>query len=64
METGKSIQVTANFAGNVIPVGMYDKSKPSDLLKTIMMAEKECGSLDFSKEMTERIMNFLSAWSV
>lgn len=59
METGKSIQVTADFAGNVIPVGMYADAKPSQLFKTILMAEKECGSLDFSKEMTERIMNYM-----
>lgn len=59
METGKSIQVTADFAGNVIPVGMYSEAKPSQLFKTIIMAEKECGSLDFSKEMTERIMAYM-----
>lgn len=59
METGKFVTKTADFAGNVIPVGMYDNARPSDLLKTIMRAEKECGSLDFSKEMTERIMGFM-----
>lgn len=59
METGKSIPMTADFAGNVIPCGMYKNAKPSDLLKLIMKAEAECGSLDFSKEMTERIMAFM-----
>ena len=59
METGKYATKTCDFAGNVIPVGMYEHSRPSDLLKTIMLAEKEAGSLDFSKEMTERIMAFM-----
>ena len=60
METGKYLTKTADFAGNVIPgVGMYAHAKPSDLLKTIMMAEKEAGSLDFSQEMTERILAFM-----
>ena len=59
METGKFAIKTCDFAGNVIPVGMYAQSRPSDLLKTIMLAEKEAGSLDFSKEMTERIMAFM-----
>lgn len=60
METGKFVTKTADFAGNVIPgAGMYAHSRPSELLKTIMAAEKECGSLDFSKEMTERIMAFM-----
>lgn len=60
MESGKYITKTADFAGNVIPgVGMYEHAKPSDLLKTIMLAEKEAGSLDFNKEMTERILAFM-----
>lgn len=60
METGKFVTKTADFAGNVIPgVGMYDHATPSQLLKTIMLAEKEAGSLDFSAEMTERIMHFM-----
>ena len=59
METGKSIPMTADFAGNVIPCGMYKNAKPSDLLKLIMKAEAECGSLDFSKEMTEKIMAYM-----
>lgn len=56
METGKYVSKPCDFAGDVMPVGMYEKASPSDLLKTIMSAEKVNGSLDFSAEMTEKIM--------
>ena len=56
METGKYISKTCDFAGNTLPVGMYDRQTPSQLLKTILSAEKAAGSLDFSAEMTEKIM--------
>jgi len=56
METGKYISKTCDFAGNILPVGMYDRQSPSAMLKTIMAAEKATGSLDFSAEMTEKIL--------
>ena len=56
MENGKYLPKTADFAANALPVGMYDHAKPSTLLKTIMSAEKAAGSLDFSAEMTEKII--------
>jgi hypothetical protein len=56
METGKYISKTCDFAGNILPVGMYDRQSPSQLLKSIMAAEKATGSLDFSAEMTEKIL--------
>ncbi len=60
MESGKFVTKTCDFAGNIMPgVGMYAHAKPSDLLKILMFAEKEAGSLDFSAEMTERIMQFM-----
>lgn len=60
MDSGKFVTKTADFAGNVIPgVGMYSQARPSDLLKTIMAAEAEYGSLDFNKEATERILQFM-----
>ena len=57
METGKYISKTCNFAGNAIPVGMYDKASPSQLLKTIMSVDH--GNLDFSKEEIENLMKFM-----
>lgn len=57
MENGKYISKTADFAGNAIPVGMYDKASPSQLLKTIMAVDN--GNLDFTKEETENLMKFM-----
>ena len=60
MESGKYVTKTADFAGNIIPgVGMYSHASPSDLLKVVMSAEAEYGSLDFNKEATERILQFM-----
>lgn len=60
METGKHVTLSCDFAGDIIPgIGMYDHATPSQLFKVIAQAEKECGSLDFSAEMTERIMQFM-----
>ncbi len=56
METGKTVTKVSNFAGDSLPVGMYSKASPSTLLKRIMAAEQMNGSLDFSAEETERIM--------
>ena len=59
MDSGKFVTKTADFAGNIIPVGMYSRASPSDLLKVVMSAEAEYGSLDFNKEATERILQFM-----
>ena len=57
MENGKYISKSCDFAGNAIPVGMYDKASPSQLLKTIMAVDN--GNLDFTKEETENLMKFM-----
>lgn len=57
MENGKYISKSCDFAGNAIPVGMYDKASPSQLLKTIMSVDN--GNLDFTKEETENLMKFM-----
>lgn len=57
METGKTVSKICDFAGNAIPVGMYSKSNPSDLLKRIMAVDN--GNLDFSKEDLEALGKFM-----
>lgn len=57
MENGKYVSKACDFAGNVIPVGMYDKASPSQLLKTIMSVDN--GNLDFTKEEVENLMKFM-----
>ena len=57
METGKYISKTCDFAGNAIPVGMYDKASPSTLLKSLMAVDN--GNLDFSQEDLENVMKFM-----
>lgn len=57
METGKYVSKTCDFAGNAIPVGMYDRASPSQLLKSIMAVDN--GNLDFSKEETENLLKFM-----
>ena len=57
MENGKYLSKSCDFAGNAIPVGMYDKASPSQLLKTIMAVDN--GNLDFTKEETENLMKFM-----
>lgn len=60
METGKYVTKTTDFAANMCPEArMYANSTPEDLFKVIASADRENGSLDFSKEMTERIMQFM-----
>lgn len=57
MESGKYISKTCDFAGNAIPVGMYDRASPSQLLKSIMAVDN--GNLDFSAEQTEAVLKFM-----
>ena len=57
MESGKYIPKTCDFAGNAIPVGMYDRASPSQLLKSIMAVDN--GNLDFSAEQTEAVLKFM-----
>ena len=57
MESGKYISKTCDFAGNAIPVGMYDRASPSQLLKSIMAVDN--GNLDFSAEETENVLKFM-----
>ena len=57
METGKYISKTCDFAGNAIPVGMYDRASPSTLLKSLMAVDN--GNLDFSQEDLENVMKFM-----
>ena len=57
MENGKYINKPCDFAGNAIPVGMYDRASPSQLLKAIMAVDN--GNLDFSKEETENLLKFM-----
>lgn len=57
MENGKYINKPCDFAGNAIPVGMYDRASPSQLLKSIMAVDN--GNLDFSKEETENLLKFM-----
>ena len=57
MESGKYVSKTADFAGNAIPVGMYDRASPSQLLKSIMAVDN--GNLDFSAEETENVLKFM-----
>jgi len=57
MESGKYISKTCDFAGNAIPVGMYDRASPSMLLKSIMAVDN--GNLDFSSEEVENLMKFM-----
>lgn len=60
MESGKYVTKSTYYAADVFPAaGMYQHSTPSELLKTVMQAEKETGSLDFSQDMTERILQFM-----
>ena len=56
-ESGKYISKTCDFAGNAIPVGMYDRASPSQLLKSIMAVDN--GNLDFSAEQTENLLKFM-----
>ena len=57
MESGKYLSKTCDFAGNAIPVGMYDRASPSQLLKSIMAVNN--GNLEFSAEETANLMKFL-----
>jgi len=57
MESGKYISKPCDFAGNAIPVGMYDRASPSQLLKSILAVNN--GNLEFSKEETENLMKFM-----
>lgn len=57
MENGKFVNKTCDFAGNAIPVGMYDRATPSQLLKSIMAVDN--GNLDFSAEETENLLKSL-----
>ena len=57
MESGKFVSKTCDFAGNALPVGMYEKQTPSQLLKSIMAVDN--GNLDFSSEETENLMKFM-----
>ena len=57
METGKYVSKICDYAGNAIPVGMYEHSRPSDLLKRIMAVDN--GNLDFSTKDVENLMKFM-----
>ena len=57
METGKYVSKPCDYAGNAIPVGMYDRASPSQLLKAIMAVDN--GNLDFSAEETANLMKFM-----
>ena len=57
METGKFVSKTCDYAGNALPVGMYEKQTPSQLLKSIMAVDN--GNLEFSAEETENLLKFM-----
>ena len=57
METAKYVSKICDYAGNAIPVGMYQNSRPSDLLKRVMAVDD--GNLEFSASETENLMKFM-----